>query len=185
MKIRLNEIPEEGRTYSWSTQTGEINSYLEDLIQKQNYQADFSIRPINSKDFQLIGKIATKAPELCSKCGFDILLPIKVSFTEILIPPQPDDRVGKYAKVNHISEINESGPSSTEYGSNQSFNMGEYLHEIVALNLPFIPVPEKDEKGNCLDCGKTLISEVFSYDEKIEPDVKANPFDALKNLKLQ
>ena len=185
MKIRLGEIPEEGRSYVWNTQTGEISHVLEDLIQDQVYQTDFFIRPINSKDFELSGKIATRTTDLCSRCGIDILFPIKANFREILIPPQPEDRTGKYTKVNHVSEINEDGPHSTEYGSNQSFDMGEYLHEIVALCIPFNPAPPPDEKGNCSDCGISVPAEVFKYDEKIEPDVNSNPFDSLKNLKLQ
>ena len=49
--IKLSEIPEEGRSYVWNSQTGEINQVLQDLIKNQTYQADFSNRPINSKDY--------------------------------------------------------------------------------------------------------------------------------------
>ena len=185
MRIKLSEIPEEGRSYVWTTQTGELKNNLEDLIKGQKYQVDFYIRPINSKDFELTGKIATQTPELCSRCGFDIIVPLKSSFHEILIPPQPEDRIGKYAKVNHISESTGDGPSSTEYSENHNFDMAEYLHEVVAIALPFNPAPPKDATGSCSDCGKDIKDEPFSYTEDFDAVVKPNPFDVLKNIKLQ
>lgn len=187
--IKLSEIPEEGRDFLWNSKTGEINAVLEDLIQKQDFEAQFSIRPMNSKDFELVGLITTKAPEFCSRCGDDILFPVKASFHEILIPPQPMDRTGKYARVNHISESIEDGPTSTEYGANQIFDMGEYLHEVIGLAVPLNPIPAPDASGRCSECAEAFADQPFSYDESLEDQPlesakKPNPFEVLKNLKL-
>jgi uncharacterized protein len=189
MLIKLSEIPDEGRSYAWNSKTGEVNKVLSDLIQKNSYEVDFTIRPINSKDFELVGRIVAQAPEVCSRCGVDILFPVQVSFREILIPPQPTERLGHYARVNHVSEIHDDGPSSTEYGHNQIFDIGEYLHEAVALNIPTTPIPSSEAEGRCAECREIFKDKPFVYDEGFgEPllsEVKPNPFDVLKNLKLQ
>lgn len=185
MIIRLSEIPEEGKEFHWSSETGEANQVLEDLIKKQKYSAEFTIRPINSKDFELVGKISTTVPDLCSRCGIDFTFPVSTRFQEILIPPQKEDRSGKYAKVNHVSESVEDGPTSSEYGRQMTFNMAEYLHEVVALCLPFNPAPPLDAKEKCTDCGKGPQDWVYGDIAPLEDEVKVNPFSALKNLKLQ
>lgn len=189
MLIKLSEIPDEGRNYLWNSKTGELNKILADLIQKNEYEISFTLRPINSKDFQLTGRMEAKAPEVCSRCGVDILFPVRVPLNEILIPPQPQPRLGKYARVNHVSEIREDGPGSTEYQANEVFDIGEFLHEALALNIPQVAIPSSEPAGRCADCQESYSEQAFIYDEGFgEPEVdevKPNPFDVLKNLKLQ
>lgn len=183
MKIRLFEVPEEGRSYTWSSQSGEINEILADLVGRQTYEVQFYLRPINSRDFELTGSIRTRVPELCSRCGDDIFVAIQARFHEILIPPQPEERTGKYAKVNHVSEIEDSGPESCEYDRQGQFDMGEFLHEVVAINTPLYPSPAADGNGKCGECRRVINPEPLMYEEKITPG--PNAFAPLKNLKLQ
>lgn len=183
MRINLADIPEEGRQYVWNNQTGEINAILSDLIGTTTYQSEFFIRPLNSKDFEMTGFIRTELPEECSRCGIDFNLKINEKFKEILIPRQIDTRTGKYAKVNHISEAVEEGPSVLEY-DHAHLEMGEYLHEIVALAAPFNPAPPENEKGDCSLCLKSVRGKVFLYNEEMPSEKANNPFQALKNLKL-
>jgi uncharacterized protein len=184
MKINLQEIPEEGKNFDWNDKSGELVRSLQDLIGETPHQAQFFIRPINSKDFEMTGFIQTLKPELCSRCGLDFKFDIKQQFHEILIPQQPEDRTGKYARVNHVSEATQEGPGATEYGTNHSFNMGEYLHEQVAIALPFNPAPAEKANGDCSLCEKPVAGMVFSYNEEMPPEKTDNPFVVLKNLKL-
>lgn len=183
MRINLAEIPEEGRSYIWNSQTRELNSILADLIGSTPYHTEFFIKPLNTRDFELVGLIRSELPEVCSRCGIDFNLAVNEKFREILIPRQADDRTGKYAKANHLSETNDDGPSVAEYDGT-SFDMGEYLHEVVGLATPFNPVPPENEKGDCRVCHKFVRGQAFKYDEEMPAEVKENPFAALKNLKL-
>lgn len=184
MKINLTEIPEEGRAYKWDSKSGELNSVLLDLIGKGAlYEADFFIKPMNSKDFELTGTITTKLPEQCSRCGIEFPFPINEKFHEILIPKQDQPRGSKYSRVNHVSDIPEGDLEFSEYEGN-FFEIGDYLHEVVALAAPFNPAGPENAEGNCSICGIPVRGQSFSYDEKMPEEKPQNPFAVLKNIKI-
>ncbi|WP_413291530.1 YceD family protein [Bdellovibrio sp. HCB337] len=183
MKINLTEIPEEGKSFVCTQKTGELNVVLKDLIGDNAFHSEFFIKPLNSKDFELSGFIKTELPEDCSRCGIDFCMKVTPKFKAILIPRQSDDRTGKYAKVNHVSESLEDGPEATEYDG-MIFNMGEYVHEVVAINAPFNPAGPEDEKGDCSICGIHVRGENFGYNEEMPAEKPESPFAVLKNIKL-
>jgi uncharacterized protein len=174
MKIRLNEIPEEGRKYHFNRESNDLNPILSDLIRENPYEIDISIRPLNSRDFVLTGQLRTQTPEQCSRCGEDFNLHIDKKLNEILIPSHETDRISKSTKSGSVSE-NSDEVAVTEY-KNHNFDLGEYLHEAVALEVPFTPY--------CVECSKTDASKRFNYDENMGDEIKANPFKALKGIKL-
>lgn len=182
MKINLAEIPEEGRSYHFNTKTGELNSILSDLIGKNVYETQFTIKPLNSRDFEVLGSIQTKLPEVCSRCGIDFPLPVDKKFHEYLIPKQDQPRGSKYSKVNHVSDTPENSPDVTEYEGTH-FDLGEYIHEVVGLAAPFNAAGPEDEKGDCSICGIPVKGRSFSYDEQMPEDKPLNPFAVLKNIK--
>ena len=57
MKIKLNEVSEIGKEYIFNRSTGELNFDLKDLIGDLPYEAEISIRPLNSKDYEVKGLI--------------------------------------------------------------------------------------------------------------------------------
>lgn len=181
--IKLSEIPEEGLAFSWNRKSGEATKSLVDLIGNSDFQAEFFIRPLNHHDYTLNGTIKTQLAEVCSRCGNDFLFSVNSRFNEILIPRQSQDRTGKYSKVNHISEKELDGPEVSEY-ENNLFDMGEYLHEVVALAAPFNPIAPVDSEGNHEKCNNIEKDQLFIYDEIMPTEDKKNPFAALKNLKL-
>lgn len=182
MKINLAEIPEEGRSYHFNSKTGELNSILSDIIGKNVYETQFVIKPLNSRDFEVLGSIQTKLPEVCSRCGIDFPFPVDKKFHEFLIPKQDQPRGSKYSKVNHVSDLPEDGPDVTEY-EGMHFDLGEYIHEVVALAAPFNAAGPEDEKGDCSICGIPVKGRSFSYDEQMPEDKPLNPFAVLKNIK--
>jgi len=184
MRINLSEIPEEGRSYTWSHATGEVNQILKDLIGDTPYITEFFIKPLNHKDYQMTGHIRTELPELCSRCGKDIDFPINEKFHEILIPALPPSRTGKYAKVNHVTDSDWEGTTSVSEYENQSFEMGEFLHEIVGLATPFNPAGPEDCDGNCSIYKIPVRDHLFSYDEEMVTPETQKPFKSLKDLKL-
>ena len=174
MNIRLNEIPEDGRSYIINRKTGELNEVLQDLIQNNPYEVDLYIRRLNSKDYTVTGTVHTQTPAQCSLCAEDFELNVKKKLNEILIPNYEDDRTGKYAKTSVVTD-SELSVSVTEYDKLQ-FDLGEFLHESIALEIPFNPC--------CSACAATKKDKVFVYDEKMSEEKKPNPFQALKGLKL-
>lgn len=182
MRINLQEIPDEGRDFIYNNQTSELNEVLKDLIGKTAYSAEFSIRPTNTNTFELQGFIKTHLPEQCSRCGLDFKMPVNVNFKEMLIPKQNLPRDAHFTKANHFSDMAGEGPSVQEYEGHH-FQVGEYLHEVIALEEPFNPVAPVDKNDDCTVCKLNVKSHSFSYDEG-NIDDKASPFSVLKNLKL-
>ncbi len=185
MKINLADIPEAGREYNWTHTSKELDTALNDLIHKNPYEAKFLIRPMNNRDFELVGTLKTSTGEQCSRCGIDFKFNIMEKFHSILIPEQPQDRLGKYARVNHVSDSVDTGHAVAEYPSSFMFDIGEFFHEVVALAVPFNPAPAEDSAGNCIECKIPVKGREFSYNEELPKEDKPNPFSVLKNIKLQ
>jgi uncharacterized protein len=181
MLINLLEIPQEGKHFVCNNKTSELNEILSDLIQNTTYRTEFSIRPLDNGTFELVGFMKTELPEQCSRCGLDFQLQVDEKFKELLIPELHQPRNSKYAKANHFSDLHHEGPSVAEYQGHH-FNMGEYIHEVVALAAPFNPCAPADEKGDCKVCGININEKRFDYDEDFEKP--ESPFSVLKNIKL-
>lgn len=188
MKIKLNEIPQEGRDYSFNRGTAELNADLKDLIADHPYDLQFTIRPLNTKDYELKGTLKTHTEELCSLCGETFKFKVETKIHEILIEAADKDKeLEKQSRSNHFSELNEDGPSVLEY-ENAVFEVGEFTHEVIAINVPFNPKPELQEDGSCKVCLKSNMNQSFKYDEDMSSFEKAkdkeNPFNVLKGIKM-
>lgn len=184
MIINLADINPEGEEFAFSRATGELNSDLNDLIKENDYTVQFTLRPLD-QGYELFGSAKTQLPEICSRCGINIQLKIDKSFKELLLPKLKAPAHGdKYSRVNHFTDLHEedSGPSITEVENGQ-FNVGEFIHEFIGLQIPIRAVGETDEKGDCQPCGLNVETTDFGYNEDL-PAEKNNPFDALKNIKL-
>lgn len=185
MIIHLNEIPEEGKSFSFTRITGELNKTLADLLGSVDYKVDLLIKPL-SPGFELVGKASASIPELCSRCGIDIELPLISKFKELMLPKFETDRTDKYAKQNHLSDSEHlaNTPSVIEYEGN-IFDVGAYVHEVLGLTIPSCPAPPVDDCGNCNLCGiDTTKADAFSYKENLPEEEASSAFAALKGLKL-
>jgi|GEM_PF-1443763 len=176
--IKLNEIPVEGRNYIYNRKTAELNVALQDLIKNNPFDVVLDIKPLNTKDFTITGSVITKTQEQCSRCAEDFDFVINKKINEILIPSQEDDRTGKYAKTSGVLTTADSAETSfsvSEY-TKQQFDLGEFIHEAIAIEVPFNPY--------CSICKKLNNDDIFVYDEQMGEEVKPNPFLALKAVKL-
>ena len=187
-KIKLSEVDEQGREYIFNQATGEISADLKDLIGSNPFEAKLFIKQLNSKDFLVEGRIQTATQEDCSLCGDTFALKADLRVSEILIPQalrhhEKTDKSEKQARSNHLSDMKEGGPGVIEY-LNEEFEVGLCLRQIVALSVPFNPKPPLNMDGDCSVCLKSQIIGQFSYDEKMGDEVKKNPFEVLKNIKL-
>jgi uncharacterized protein len=138
MRINLNEIPTDGRVYEYSRSTGELNSTLDDLLAKNPYDVELFIKPMGNA-FEMKGQLTSRKSALCSKCGFDIVLPLSQSVKEILIEePKEEYRKDQAVHGNGAIDFLADAPGVTHYQS-PFFNIGDYVHEAFALAEPFYP----------------------------------------------
>lgn len=180
--INLNEIPPEGKSFVCNRNTAELNDVLKDLLGQTAHHTEFKVRPMaTTGTFELTGFIRTELPEQCSRCGLDFQLQLNEKFNEILMPRMNTPRDAHFSKANHFSDMAHEGPEVAEY-SGQQFDMGEYLHEVVALAEPSNPAPAVDAQENCTGCKISLKNHTFSYGDQV--DLKAKPFAGLKGIKI-
>lgn len=183
MIINLSDINPQGENFTLTRQSGELNTLLNDLIGENDYEINFHIQP-KDQGFELKGEVKSQTPELCSRCGIDIKLKIYKEFKELLISKIEAPGLGEhYSRVNHYTDLHdEEGPGVFEC-ENLMFNVGDYLHELIGLQIPLKPVPESSDAGDCLDCGLNIETTKFGYEDPF-PVEKETPFTALKNIKL-
>ncbi len=182
MYIDLREVTPEGRTYTWTRQSGEAKDVLQDLIGQQAFTAKFTLRKLNNRDFDMTGSVETGIDEDCSHCGLDFVLEIRQSFHEILIPRQQEERTGRYARVNHISDSSESDLNVQQY-EGERFNMGEFLHEVIGLAIPFNPHPPLRADDSCAKCHNVWGADTMIYCDPFPKSVpEKTPFAVLKSL---
>lgn len=180
MKIRLNEIPEDGRHFSFTRETGELNASLKDILAKAPYKIDITIRPLGNA-FEMEGKVVTSMNELCSLCGWDLNLPLSKTFKEILIEAPEVDRethhVHGSGSVDFTSDVN----ASSTYKDGM-FDAGEFVHELVAISEPLYPAcgdPDCEHLQEATAKRAELAAEFAKSDET------KSPFAKLKEIQVQ
>ena len=174
MRIHLNEIPDEGKSWHCNRKTSELNAALEDLIQDSPYQIDFTILPMQAGTYDISGQLQASYTDACSACGEDIKIGLQKTFRDLLMPVLDEPRNSHYAKSNHVSDLLNDGPEVFNYEGN-TFLADEYFHEKIGLEQSLVP--------KCAECSKKAPKDALIYDEQMEP-VRKSPFAGLKDLKL-
>lgn len=183
MLINLLEIPIDGKSFKIDHSSGELNKALVDLIGNSAYSTEFSIFPMQAGTFELRGSINTKTQEDCSRCGDDFAYSISEKFHEILMPQLETPRKGHYAKPNHLSDLKENEINAYEF-QGHLFDVGAYVHEVIALAQPYNPAPACDKSGKCVLCHKDATTLFHYEDPGFEKNIEKNPFASLKGVKL-
>ena len=183
MKIRLGEIPDEGRSYLFDRESAELNSDIEDLVGKHPYSVDMFIKPIGNA-YEMRGTVKTILSEVCSKCGEDFELAIDRKFTEIIFEEEKTDRKSQAVHGNQSVDFLNDGATMLPVRGNV-FDAGDYTHEAIALAEPFYPTCGTN--GTCLHADE--VAEALARLEAeaaaaVESKEKVNPFSALKELEL-
>lgn len=182
MRIRLNEIPEDGQKFEFQGPS-ELQSLLKDLLGNRQIKAEAFIRRTSPQTYELRGWVRTQVPEQCSRCAEDFDWSVDEVFKEILMPAQKLPRDAQSARVNHISDLH-LGTEISEVSEflDDEFDLGAFLKEMILVSVPEYPSPPLDALGNCEVCRICVRDRNFSYDEAM-PERKT-PFSALKDLKL-
>jgi len=181
MRINLNEIPAEGRSYVFDHKSGELNESLADLLGGRPYEVEFTLKPLGNT-FSLKGFCQTKMPEVCSLCGWDLELPIRAEWNEILIEDKPEHRKVQGVHGNQsIDFLNDS--VSVTYYNGDHFEAGEFVHEAIAISEPIYPSCG-DENCEHLQEARAKQNELQQEFAKAEAERRGHPaFEVLENLK--
>lgn len=176
MLIQLNEIPSDGCTFDFNRKTGELNDSLKDIIGEEEYDVHVDVMPLG-KSFDLRGLIRTRFHEVCSFCATEFDLPVTEKFHELVVREDQNHLKG----FDEDFSIDEKINVVTTQNPNQ-FDVGELIHEVLALSEPTQPACRPGCKGLCQNCGQNLNEGPCGCAE--QQKAEASPFSVLKKLKL-
>ena len=185
-EIALKDLPPDGTEFNYTPETGEMTSILSDLIQKNSYDIRLRLTPMGNA-YGLKGEIKTALDLQCSDCGGEFKLKINTLVNELIVPQKPLAKGDQQSRANHAHELTEGGPNYILL-ENEVFNIGEYVHEAIALAEPIRPVGKPDCDPNC---GELLTQlnrpwlTIGAKDEKSGEGIRANPFQVLEKMKLK
>lgn len=181
--IGLREIPQEGRDFSFSRETGELNKSLQDLIGQNAYQVTFKITPMGNT-FYLKGQVITSMDLPCALCAIEFKFPVHLNLNELLVIEKPLGKGEQMTRANHAHEWEAEGPDYIVLPS-EVFNVAEYIHEMVALAEPIRPLGRPDCDKACENLKDRVQREWLTYGKDEESSVKSNPFQVLEKIKLK
>ncbi|MEO0334769.1 MAG: DUF177 domain-containing protein [Pseudomonadota bacterium] len=182
-EIVLTEIPEEGRKLHYTSENGELDDVLRDVVGNHSYDIKLFVSPMGNA-YSVTGTLKTRMDLVCSKCAMDFAHSVSEKVDEIFVIEDERPRTAKSARVNHSNELDFSGPECTELSS-PVLKVGEYVREIIALSEPIRPLggPECETSESCPNLVEAKkggwAPENFTTDSS-----EIGPFAALKDFKL-
>jgi uncharacterized metal-binding protein YceD (DUF177 family) len=179
-RIHLRDIPTEGRRFIYDRKTGELNADLADVLGDSDYDVDFFMKPLDGA-YEIKGRIKTKATVTCSACGWDLPWPLDKAFHEFLV----EENTAQDSHGAHGSESLNLDSADEGYATfrGDHFDIGSYLHEMVALAEPTYP-DCGDTQCERLNEVKGVLNRVNSQAQAFEKS-GASPFSVLEQLKSQ
>lgn len=183
-QISLKDLPLEGKDYTYSRESGELNQAFSDLLPpNESYRVDLHIKPIGNA-YEMTGTLKTQLSIGCALCGLDLPYPVQERIQEILIIADELPRDGHTAKVNHVTELID-GPSSQVLPSDM-LDVAEFLHEILALSIPIRLTKDSScDAGLCPEIKGAVTTGTLNLDPKANNGSTHKPFGILEGLKLK
>jgi uncharacterized protein len=183
-EIVLKELPPEGREFDYSNDSGELNDVLEDLIGKNPFSVNLSVRPIGNA-YEIVGVAKSSYNLQCARCALDFKFPVVEKFHDVLVVNEPMHKGDQTVKTNHSSEWDPSQPEGV-YLETHVFNVKEFIRELIALAEPFRPLgkPGCDE-GKCENLAEIPEREWLSISSSKPVTIQNHPFSILEKMKLK
>jgi uncharacterized protein len=176
LKVKFNEIPQGGLSYHFTQKTGELSLVLEDLIGKdRDYEVELKLDLVESLA-QLTGRARGQMFLTCSRCAEDFISSYDKKFS--LMYYKTENAIENITG-DDVSDL--SSPFELEPLSGNDIDLGEAVHEQIALEVPFQPLCAEDCKGLCSQCGINLSTVTNHFHE--EEILTTKPFAKLSELK--
>jgi len=185
LHINLKELPPEGQDFTYSHTTGELNRALKDLVKANAYNVQFKITPMGNT-YELRGSVSAAMDLQCSLCAVDFKYPLELKLFELLLISKKHSfaKGDQQTKANHAHEWEAQGPDYILLESG-SFDVAEYIHEMVALAEPLKPLGKPDCDENCENLSDRTKRPWLTYGGEDAEGVKSNPFQILEKIKLK
>ncbi|MCB0378709.1 MAG: DUF177 domain-containing protein [Bdellovibrionales bacterium] len=171
MIIDLLSIDEEGKTFSFNESSDEVESLFTDLIGKNPFTIEVLVKPLGNS-YQIQGRIQSHYGDVCSRCGYDIEVPLNGRMNEIVVIEKERPRNTQVSQSQR--SLDESGPDVT-YLKSPEFDLAEFLHEMMAASQNRYP--------RCVDEAQCEAQQA-PVQESQAPSGHPG-FAALKNIKLK
>jgi uncharacterized metal-binding protein YceD (DUF177 family) len=121
-------------------------------------------------------------PQVCGQCGDDISLRVHKKFSDMLMEKPHEPRGSHYSKGMSVEAATQL-PTEVAYYKNDVFDLGSYIHELFAIEIPDYPECRINDCPKLQEIKKKisdLNSESVDFHEK-----QGHPgFTSLKNIKL-
>ncbi len=176
LKVKLNEIPQGGLELHYSTSSHELDCALFDLLgETPIYKVDLLLSHLDSVT-QLKGSISATVTHSCSRCAEDFQSPLNKKFTTVYSKSEE----GIKTLSDGLDDL--QGSFDIEFITGNELDVGEVVHEQIAIDIPFQPLCSEDCKGLCPQCGANLNTEEPHAHSESE-DKTDSPFAKLKVLR--
>ena len=207
MKVYFHEIKDSELAYAFTEDTpwvmeviGSLDERMDRIQRPPNWkprsrktEVSFTHRRVEDL-IHVTGKVKTQLFLLCSLCADAFQFPIQTQFHCLLTqselyaeaPRETSHQSTTGFEPDDDEDLEDEGPAFDLNASDFEVtvvkepiaNLKEILQEQLILILPMQPKPDKDEKGDCVKCGKPQLSPIK---EQAEP-LKENPFSVLKDF---
>jgi len=159
-------------------------------------EVDFTLRRVDDL-IHVTGKVKTQLYLLCSLCADAFQFPINTQFHLLLTTSEiygetkrESSNKGSFDMddwmADESDEDEDEAPAMSMNASDYEVtvlseplaDLKEILNEQIALLIPMQPKPDKNEKDECVKCGRNQLSFLPEQEEIL----KENPFSVLKNF---
>jgi uncharacterized metal-binding protein YceD (DUF177 family) len=181
--IALKDLPPEGREFTYTNESGELNEALADLIDQNPYEVQFRITPMGNT-FDLKGSVRTSMNLECSLCAMDFKFPVQQNLHEMLVVQKPLAKGDQQSKTNHAHEWTEQGPDYILLDSDV-FHVDDYIHEVVGLAEPIRPLGKADCDLSCENITEPIRRLMSQGSLGGSDSIRTNPFQVLEKFKLK
>ena len=173
MVINLKSIDFDGESFRFDHKSEELHGAFQDILGNNPFAVDLHIG-IMGNSFQVHGQFESSYQDVCSRCGYDISVPVRNKINEVLVKEKERPRQSKSVHGQNSLDFDVNLPSVT-YVHTDEFNLSEFLHEVVAFSMKRYPV-----------CEDTKVCDSRAHKLEPEQDIqsKGHPaFAALKKMK--
>lgn len=169
MKIDLSLIDEQGKSFEFDELSPELHGLFNDLLGDAPYKVNIELKALGNS-YQAHGSATSHYTDTCSRCGYEVDVPINTKINEILVIEKERPR---NTQVSQSRQSFDSTSPAATYLNDASFDLGEFIHEIFAASFEIYPACKDQEK-----CKKQQFQQ--QSDEK---PIGHPGFDALKDFK--
>ncbi len=174
MRIDLQNIDDDGKSFHSNDLREDLKGSFKDLIGDNDFKIDFEIRPLGNT-FQVLGSMETHYSDVCSLCAEDIQVTLQTRINEILVIEEKRPRNSQVSQSQQ--NFDPMNPAAT-YLNEPYLEADEFLHEIMAA--AFQNFPSCADKEACEERQSLIKEKLLNQQNLGHPG-----FEALKDLKLE